>query len=602
MILPKKKRIMILVATIGLIALIAIGLLLYVSLGTDSLKSNSELFEKYMLSAFENVEEFSKFEKDDRLEKNKYESNMQIKLNYTKNIDTTDKNQNNNLNSSVLNIDSQVDNVTKYDYKLLSLYKDSEQIGKIEFVRNDNTYGVHIPGIKQYISIKNGNLKETLNSEMLSEEQKKLIPDSIPELKFDISELEFTKEEKEQLVSRYKKIIDENTTKENFTKQNNALVTIDKKDVNVNSYTLSLPKESYNNLRIKILEQLKDDEIILNKIEKIQKKSNELYINNIDYKTNFVEYMEKTIKNIKDTNIGQEEVKVTVSVKNKKTVKLSIDDKQTKTVIDFIGENPNQTIKITSTKADITEDETDITLSKKKEDNKKTLNIDYMRIKDQKTDEFQLGISNEEQNGTINNKYNVSYNNGKNKIELNTEENIKFVEAFSKDINYDGNNIVLNDVDDNAKKRIFNAIIEKGGQQLNLISNNIKLADIIDIFSMVDTGESISLEDNGTTEKDKERFNAQFEFYQGEEIGINDIEQLLSLLEENSSNAQIITNEKDKIEIKIAIESGKSDLTGIKKVSELLNDKDNKNKKYNLSFGYSNEGVINEALISYTKK
>lgn len=602
MILPKKKRIMIFVVTISLIALILIGILLYVSLATDSLKSNNELFEKYMVSAFENVEEFAKFEKDERLEKNKYESNMQIKLNYTKNIGTTDKNQNNNLNSTTLKIDSQVDNATKYNYKLLSLYKDSEQIGKTEFVRNDNIYGIHLPGIKQYVSIRNENLKELFNNESLTEEQKNLIPDSIPEFKIDISEFEFTKEEKEQLISKYKKIIDENTSKENYTKQNNALITVDKKDVNVNAYTLVMQKESYNDLRIKLLEQLKDDEIILNKIEKIQNKCEELNIKNLDYKKNFTEYIEKTIKNIKDTNIGQEEVKVTVYVKNKKVVKLLIDDKQTKTTIDFVGENSNSTIKVTYTKADVTADEITMTFSKKNEDNQKTLDIYLQRIKDQKNDEFEFKISQTEQNETINNSYEVSYNNGKNEIKLNAEESIKFVEAFSKDINYDGNNIIFNDVDNDAKNRIFNAILDKGGQQLNILNNSIKIEDIIDIFSMVDTGEKISLEESNTTEKDKERFNSQFEFFQGEEVNVNDIEQLLSALESNSSSAQIITNDKDKIEIKIVVENGKTDLVGIEKIRELLENKDNKDKKFNVTFGYSNEGFINETLITYTKK
>lgn len=602
MILPKKKRIMIVVVIISLIAILAIGLLLYISLATDSLKSNDELFEKYMVSALENVEEFAKYEKDDRLETNKYESSMQIKLNYTKNIDTTDKNQNNNLNSTTLKIDSQVDNVTKYNYKLLSLYKDSEQIGKTEFVRNDNIYGIHLPGIKQYVSIRNGNLKEIFNNENLTEEQRNLIPDSIPELKFDVSEFEFTKEEKEQLISRYKKILEENTSKDNYTKQNNALITVDKKDVTVNAYTLVLPKESYNDLRIKLLEQLKDDEIILSKIEKIQNKLKEINIKNVDYKNDFIEYIEKTIKNIKDTNIGQEEVKVTVYVNNKKAVKLLIDDKQTKTTIDFAGENNNSTIKVTYTKADVTADETTMTFSKKKEDNQKTLDIYIQRIKEQKNDEFELKTSQIEQNGTINNSYNVSYSNGKNEIKLNAEESIRFVEDFSKQINYDGNNIIFNDVDNEAKNRILKAIIDKGGQQLNILNNNIKIEDIIDIFSMVDTGESISLEENGTTEKDKERFNTQFEFFQGEEVSVNDIEQLLSILESNSSSAQIITNDKDKIEIKISVENGKSDLAGIEKVRELLNDKSNNNKKFNVTFGYSNEGLINETLITYIKK
>ena len=77
---------------------------------------------------------------------------------------------------------------------------------------------------------------------------------------------------------------------------------------------------------------------------------------------------------------------------------------------------------------------------------------------------------------------------------------------------------------------------------------------------------------------------------------------MLSVLEGNSSKAEIVTNEKDKIEMKIAIESEKSDTEGIQEIKELLNEKNNLSKKYSIKFNYSDEGFINEAVITYTKK
>ena len=519
MILPKKKRMMLTIFIISIIAIIVIGLMLYLSLATDSLKSNDELFAKYMLNVAENVEEFSKTDTDERLENNKFESNMQVELNYIKNVDTTDQDKSNSLNDAVLKVDSQIDNKNKYNYKLISLYKDTQQIGKMEYIRDDDIYGIHIPGIKQFIAVKNENLKDIFDTENLPEEQAKLIKDKIPEIKFDISEFEFTKEEKEQLINTYKKIIDENTSKENYSKQNNALITFDKKDVNVNSYSLTLTKENYNDLKIKILEQLKKDEIILSKIDKIQNKINDIYsVEDKDYKQDYINNIEERIKEIKDTNIGQEEVKVTVYAKNKRTIRLSIDEKTTKTIVDFIGEDPNMSIKLSISKADVVADETEITLTKQKQDNQKDFSAYIHKIKDEKNDEIELKISNAEQNDTINNKYSITYNNGKSKIEIDCKNDIKFVEDFSENINFEENNIILNDADETIKSRVIQAIKTKGGQQFELITSNIKLADISEILTIFNDGETISLEEYGATEKDKDRFNSQFEFFDSSDL------------------------------------------------------------------------------------
>ena len=135
-----------------------------------------------------------------------------------------------------------------------------------------------------------------------------------------------------------------------------------------------------------------------------------------------------------------------------------------------------------------------------------------------------------------------------------------------------------------------------------IIQNKVNEEDITSILSMFSTGESISLGDGTITENEKNRFNAQFEFYEGDEVQLEDIQALLTALKDNTSKVEIISNDKDDIKIKISVKSQKNDEKGIEQVKQLLESKDNKDKKYKVKVGYGENGLINAIAIVYVKE
>ena len=603
MILPKKKRMMILIGIISGIALIAILALLYITFATDIFKSKEELFDRYILDAIETADNFIIDDFSEDLSNKEYESDANFKINFIKGINTGEEDSSNSFNDLNLKVSSKVDNKNKFDYKLFSLYKGSNQIGKLEYVRDDDIYGIHLPGIRQYMCVKNENLLQLFDEESLTEQQKKYIKDTIPEIKFDLSDFKFTDSEKEQLISTYRKILSENTSKENYLKQNSALITFNKESINVNTYTLSLTKEKYNNLRIKLLEQLEKDEIVLNKIDNIQNKINEIYTLEKDYKQEFVKNIEEEILEIKNNNIGQEEVKISVYVKNGKTIRIHIDDKTIISTIDFIDENSGKSIKISMSKPDIVADSTEIEIKKEIKENENAFNIYYQKMKDQDIKEIKVSLKDTKSSeNDINKTYEISYDDGNNKITFNYEDNIEIVDFISKDVNYADNNIILNDLDEETRNKVYKAIEDKGGQQIDLIKRNIQLTDLKDIISVFDPEDNFQIDEIGVSQKDKERFNSQFELYQGDEVKGSDMESLLNIAENNSSKAEIVTKEKDNVEIRISIKEGNTDSEGIQTVREVFEEREYANKKYKVVANYSEDGFVNEIVITYTKQ
>ena len=89
--------------------------------------------------------------------------------------------------------------------------------------------------------------------------------------KIDINSIfDFTDEEKQQLANKYIGIIQSNISAEKYYKQSNAMITINNKSIQANAYSIKLTIEEYNNLYIKILEQIANDEIILSRIDLIE--------------------------------------------------------------------------------------------------------------------------------------------------------------------------------------------------------------------------------------------------------------------------------------------------------------------------------------------
>ena len=132
------------------------------------------------------------------------------------------------------------------------------------------------------------------------------VPDSIDFNNDILQDIKFSNEDIESLINKYASIITQNIGETNFQRQKNQIVEINGQNYLANAYILSLTKEQLNNVYINILENLKEDEIILNKIDKIQNKINQLTLGeyNKDLKNEFTQKIDLTIGRIRQTNIG----------------------------------------------------------------------------------------------------------------------------------------------------------------------------------------------------------------------------------------------------------------------------------------------------------
>ena len=235
--MPRKKRRMILGISIILIVLMILGILGYLYLKTDALKSKETLFAKYLIQNFENIE-FLNTENNSKIENilsnNKYTSRIEGTIEYTKNIGTSEENKDSKINNVGIKINSNVDKINNYDYKDISIEKENEKLLRLEYLNQDQIYGIRLDGIKQFVSVEN-------NGENQETDEYKIY--NIEELKSKInvdSILKFTEEEKQTLSNTYIGIIQSNIPADKYYKQSDALITVNNKDIQTNAYYVKL--------------------------------------------------------------------------------------------------------------------------------------------------------------------------------------------------------------------------------------------------------------------------------------------------------------------------------------------------------------------------
>lgn len=365
--MPRKKRIAI-ITTVVLIAIIAIlGVLAYLYLKTDAFKSNERLFAKYLSQNLEKIGELKPIDNtyvENLLADNKYTSEIEGKIEYTKDNDTSYEDTSSAVNKVSIKINGNTDKKENYEYYNTTITNENEVLAGLEYIEQDEKTGIRLKDIQQFVSTQ----KENQN----------LV--NIKKLNSDIdlkSILDFTDEEKQTLLNTYMGIVQENISKDKYHKQPKALITINNKDVQTNAYSLSLTVEQFNDLYIKFLQQLSQDEIILSKIDNIEDKIKELdtnYDSEKQLREKIVDAINKKIEEIKDNNIGNDEVKIIVYENNMNIVRTSIEKTTEKLTIDYYD---TSSIKITETVVESTTQEKTIKIENKNTDTLTNILVNY---------------------------------------------------------------------------------------------------------------------------------------------------------------------------------------------------------------------------------
>lgn len=621
--MPRKKRIALAIAIPSIIVIIIIitGILLY--LNTDMFKSNKTLFFKYFGKNSENIKEieeiFESTEYEKNLQNNKYTDDINIKVNYTNNLQTTSEDNSNTINNVKLLIKGEEDKNNKYSYKDFKLEKDKniatntenqsssensnesnnkeQNIMEVEYIKNDNNYGIRFSDLfKQYLLVENNNLKDLFRKIGYSEQELENVPDSIEINDITLSDIKFTEDEIKQLSEKYSEIINKKVSKEKFEKNSKQVITINEKNITTNAYILKLTNEELNNLYVDLLESLKQDEIILNKIESIQNKINSININSSeskDLKESFAEEIDLQIEKINKTNIGNQETKIIVYENSGKTIRTAIQGKDYEINFDYINTQDEKNIELIVKKDEIE------TYNIKLKKDKDGIKLDIYSNDETNPIKISLEQNKNESDKKCSNNINLKYENANSKLEVSAEQEINIVDKFENENTLnDQNSILLNGLEKEQLQAVLNQVSEEVQQKINSISEEVKINDIQEILETLGIiNKQQNIEAGGITETEKNRFNSKFEILKGEELDNENVLKVVEAVKDNIINAQVDTNE----EIKIEISRNESNQDIEKSLEEYI--KKEKDKKYDIKIEYDEDtGLVKYIIMTPAKK
>lgn len=537
--MARKKRIAILVVSIVLVVLAIAGTMIYLYLKTDAFKSNETLFAKYFMQSFNAIDTIKNDDLlgiDDTLNTNKYTSELNGKIEYTKNVETNNEDKNSSINQIGLNVKSNTDKSNEYDYKNITIGSNNENYIGLEYLKNQNNYGIKLKNINQFAS--NNDEENKLLTELGLGKLNVLISD------IDINSIcNFSDQEKQNLIETYTKIVTSNVSKDKYYRQRSTLITVNNQDVNTNAYYIKMTIEEYNNLYIKILEQLKEDEIILSRIDTIETTIKEIYPDYTSEETlrkKFISNIEDKIKDIQNNNIGSEEVKITVYENKGTTVRVAIEKTTEKILLDLYG---GTSIKFDISKIGYETTEKTFTIEKTSESNEEKTLIEYENKKnDEILNSFKLEYNQTLESDAIAKNTEITITKDKYKGIFNIENNIKIVDDFENQIKLE-NNVEVNKLQDEQKNIIMNILKTNMQNQLDSLYAVASISDYENMLQNLGVMRKKSIQISSTgevTELERTRFNSQFEFFASSDLTSDNIKELLNTAKDNFEDMKVL--------------------------------------------------------------
>ena len=583
--MTKKKKITIVVILVVLILLTIIGTCIALYINTDMFKTSKVLFAKYLgqnsdnLMSLENI--IQKTQYDSMQDKSPYNKNIEADIKYTEDIGTSEENNKNSVNDLKVFISQENDN-NGYDYRNVKLLKSGEQVAQIEYMKSEGECGIKFSDLfNQYIITENDDLKEIFIKMGYTEDDVKNIPKNLNFEQDFLDEIKLSEGELLNLQEKYVKIVEGNIIEENFSRQKNQIVTINNQNYNANAYILTLTKEQLNSIYVELLETIKQDDIILNKIDLLQNKIDEMELT-YNLKEELIKNIDLTIQKIKQNNIGVDENKIIVYESNGITLRTRVETKDYQTNIDYLGLNGTYFAEILVSnekveKYKVTLNYSSDNLSFTIQDNSKTASLEFTRIDEVKEN-------------SANRQYNLSYSIDDKKIvanikeEIELSENIENIQKFTEE-----NSVNANSLDDETKAKIKESIdgkIEETKEKIVYqdIEKMLKDTKIVQDFTILDS--------NGITDTERNRFNSNFELLKGENLSGENILQTINIIKNNIEDMEIVSGTELKIGI---VRDGGNDEV----ITTLTNFfEENTRKSYNVSLEYDENGLVNELVLT----
>lgn len=329
----KNKKIIIISSVITMMILV---ILVVAYFTTDFLKTNKQLFCKYIKNIKLIDNEFIA-QSDlafNKIINNTYASSSNL------NVSMTIPNQETGISDikEILSINTKglKNNLLKQSYRDFVLSNDNKDLLTLKYLRDNDKYGLFSENIvSKYLTVQNLNLKELLGK--LGVKDTINIPDSIS-INFD-ELFKIDKNALESIEIKYLSILYNNIEKDNFYKISNSDKT--------QTLGLSLTEqELYNIIKI-VLENAKEDSVVLNLINDKLKVLNYNNITIEDVQNSIKKYIDR----ISNNNYSNEKdfLKISFTKKDEKIIKLQFELKEKVVVQNDLEQVPNDNVVETTT-------------------------------------------------------------------------------------------------------------------------------------------------------------------------------------------------------------------------------------------------------------
>lgn len=592
------KKIGIIIIIIILILAIVAGVTTYLFLKTDVFKSNKQLFYKYTTQAIEQVEKMTDsktIEKyKEEMKSESYETNTSIDFKYSEGGEVSS-------GYNKLNINMKTQKEDEYNYKNAQILFGDKSIVQVEGIQDQSLYGIRFTNIfNQFVTLQDGKNIEGLD---LTDENLKLIKNIIEDNEEFYNGILFSKQDYQDLKEKYLQIIVDILNTGTFSKQNNTVITINSQTVKVKEYSCKITGLQVQNLIIKLLDTLRDDDIIVNKIQNLLNDSKK-----------YEDYISETLRKVEDTEFS--EMKIVIYEQKGKTIRTDINIGKDTITIESSNENGKEILKvkheelnnekevgqeITISKA-TTETNEQYILSGEKVDGDEKYTLDATIDSDYKNINLNLDFYKDIVN--INVKAQNSITNTINqKVELGTTNNI-VANNLSQD--------VLKVVVDKMKSAYKDTLVKRFELLVKKLRSEDLMSALKSIFSEENFDDSNKIDqttpspENQITKEEINRFNAKFEFYSGTDISAESVKELIDVVKDNLESVNITpiettqstSSDKVKESIKMNIKKDNQNVDLANGVAEKID----LQSKYNITINYNQTSGIIESITIIPSK
>ena len=502
------KILLILIIIIVIIILAGVGILVF---ATDIFKSDKEMFFKYMADIGDPKKGFIDEELKQYFEK-KNNTPYNDEGEFSVNISSDNEQKKfENVNNFNISFSGQVDTANSKAAQNISLNYSNDVKFPINYKQIENKIGLQTKYVgSKFVAIETEKLNK-FSEDLDDVESYGEMVDKLQKM----GKVELTEDEKSHIKDTYITVINQQLEKDKFSKV---------KESDMSGYKLSLTGTDLQNVLVKLLETLKNDQTTVDKLNeylKIQKNSAKITASQID----------DAIKSIKDdTDFSDKNFEIAVYQKNRDVCKLVIETT-----------------------------EGTITIEKKIEGNQQNIVVSYEMKEDKKSKiSFSANFENLESLQNIKENYELIMSLPEvAESSTTTDVDSEVVEyKFSNDVNFtdsatvedfsSDNSLMLTDYDSDQVSSFLNAVVERISEvneqqmgQLGLEASENPIVNIIPSIGLYLGNMNVLNQVNSNmSEAEINNFNQKFEAYESTNLKGVTVKGLLSTISLNNQSEE----------------------------------------------------------------